>query len=62
MLAHALGTWKTNLYELGPAGTAAIKELESGTGDTPFLFPTYTALALRWQPESTDCPSLHGVH
>ena len=42
-LAYGYGDWKTNLYEMGPAGTAALDELASGTGGDPFVFPTYTA-------------------
>lgn len=45
VLAYALGDWKTNLYEAGPAGTAAIALLESGTGGGNFAFPTWTAPA-----------------
>lgn len=42
-LAYALGDWKTNCYDMGPTGTAAIENLESGTPGAPFVFPTYTA-------------------
>ena len=43
LLAYGYGDWKTNLYELGPAGTASLELLASGTGSDPFVFPTYTA-------------------
>lgn len=42
-LGYGLGDWKTNLYDAGPAGTAALGDLESGTGGAPFVFPTYSA-------------------
>jgi hypothetical protein len=42
-LAYGLGEWKTNLYEFGPAGTASLRDLESGTGSAAFVFPAYTA-------------------
>ncbi|MBE2284015.1 MAG: hypothetical protein IAE77_11210 [Prosthecobacter sp.] len=54
MLAYALGDWKTNLYEMGPAGTAALRSLESGTGTAAFVFPTYTAPALPTLPATAD--------
>jgi hypothetical protein len=44
-LAYGYGDWKTNLYEIGPAGTASLDLLASGTGSDPFVFPTYTAPA-----------------
>lgn len=53
-LAYGLGEWKTNLYELGPAGTASLRELESGTGTGAFAFPTYTAPAPPTLPPTAD--------
>lgn len=40
-LAYGLGEWRTNVREFGPAGTASLLLLESGTGDAAFVFPTY---------------------
>jgi len=42
-LAYGLGDWKTNLYEAGPSGTAALADLETGTSGELFVFPTYSA-------------------
>jgi hypothetical protein len=49
-LAYGLGEWKTNLYEFGPAGTASLRDLESGTGSAAFVFPAYAAPALPTLP------------
>ncbi|MFN7562091.1 MAG: hypothetical protein ACK5TH_09955 [Prosthecobacter sp.] len=54
MLAYGLGDWKTNLYESGPSGTAALRELESGTGDAAFVFPTYAAPTPPTLPPTAD--------
>lgn len=53
-LAYGLGEWKTNLYELGPSGTASLRELESGTGDAAFVFPTYAAPTPPTLPPTAD--------
>ena len=54
ILAYGLGEWKTNLYEFGPAGTASLRALESGTADAVFVFPTYAAPALPTLPVGAD--------
>lgn len=54
MLAFGLGEWRTNLYELGPAGTAALRDLETGTGNATFAFPTYTAPTPPTLPPTAD--------
>ena len=59
-LGYALGDWKTNLYEIGPAGTASITILESGTGTAAFVFPTYSAPPPPTLPAGAD-PVLPGA-
>ena len=51
ILAYGLGEWKTNLYEFGPAGTASLRALESGTADAVFVFLGYF----------TNCDTLTGA-
>ena len=41
-LAHGLGDWISAVRELGPAATAALRVLESGTGGDPFTFTLFT--------------------
>ena len=45
-LAHGLGDWISAVRELGPAATAALRVLESGTGGDPFTFTLFTPPAL----------------
>lgn len=42
-LAYALGDWINRVREFGPACTAAIERLCSGTGGATFVFTTYSA-------------------
>ncbi|MBE7496938.1 MAG: hypothetical protein HS117_18505 [Verrucomicrobiaceae bacterium] len=53
-LAYGLGEWRTNVREFGPAGTASLKDLESGTGSAAFVFPAYDAPALPTLPVGAD--------
>ena len=41
-LAYGLGAWRLNQHTVGPACTAALADLASGTGGDPFVFPTVT--------------------
>lgn len=41
-LAYGLGEWITNVREFGPACTAALTTLTSGTGNDFFVFTPYT--------------------
>ncbi len=41
-LAYGLGSWRLNQHSVGPACTAALADLASGTAGDPFVFPTVT--------------------
>lgn len=45
-LAYGLGDWISSVREFGPASTAALKTLASGTGSAPFVFTAYVAPTL----------------
>lgn len=45
-LAYGLGDWISAVREHGPASTAALRVLESGTGGDPFTFTLFTPPAL----------------
>ena len=49
-LAYGLGDWISNVREFGPASTAALKTLSSGTGTEPFVFTPYNAPTLPTLP------------
>jgi hypothetical protein len=49
-LAYGLGDWVSGVREFGPACTAALKTLATGTGSAPFVFTPYTAPALPTLP------------
>lgn len=44
-LAYGLSSWRLNQHSVGPACTAALEDLTSGTGGDPFVFPTVTVPA-----------------
>lgn len=44
-LGYALGTWLTTVRDFGPGSTAQLESLRYGTGDDPFVLPTFTAPA-----------------
>lgn len=41
VLAYGLGDWLTNIREQGTSSTSSLKDLRSGTGLDPFVFPAY---------------------
>ncbi|MBE7495353.1 MAG: hypothetical protein HS117_10425 [Verrucomicrobiaceae bacterium] len=49
-LAYALGDWITRVREFGPAATAALKDLRTGTGNDPFTFTAFTPPTLPTLP------------
>jgi hypothetical protein len=40
VLAYGLSSWRINQHTVGPACTAALADLASGTSGDPFVFPT----------------------
>jgi len=59
-LAYGLGAWRTNVREFGPASTASLEVLRSGTGGDPFAFTTYTVPPPPTLPVGAD-PVLAGA-
>jgi len=49
-MAYGLGEWLKNVREHGPAATASLKDLSTGTGGDPFVFTPYNAPALPTLP------------
>jgi hypothetical protein len=44
-LAYGLGTWLTKVREFGPGCTSQLETLRYGTGEDPFVLPTFAAPA-----------------